>query len=65
MKSHIEFSGLEFPPPPQKPLPGECCERGCERCVYVYYEEALQRWEEKVNKLKQEYLTKINNKAQS
>lgn len=41
-----------MPPRPEEPLPGECCGRGCERCVYVYYEEALQRWEEKIIQLK-------------
>lgn len=28
------------PPPPEKPLPGDCCGSGCVRCVWdVYYEE--------------------------
>ncbi len=39
---------IELPPPPEAPLPEECCGRGCENCVYVYYENALQRWQEKV-----------------
>ncbi|KAG6386759.1 hypothetical protein SASPL_151933 [Salvia splendens] len=27
-------------PPPEKPLPGDCCGSGCVRCVWdVYYEE--------------------------
>lgn len=38
----------ELPPRPQEPLPGECCGRNCENCVYVYYERALKRWEERV-----------------
>ncbi|XP_054823406.1 UPF0651 protein P31B10.02, mitochondrial [Prosopis cineraria] len=30
----------EAPPPPEKPLPGDCCGSGCVRCVWdVYYEE--------------------------
>ncbi|KAI4314807.1 hypothetical protein L6164_027678 [Bauhinia variegata] len=30
----------EIPPPPEKPLPGDCCGSGCIRCVWdVYYEE--------------------------
>ncbi|KAI9109658.1 hypothetical protein K1719_019288 [Acacia pycnantha] len=30
----------EVPPPPEKPLPGDCCGSGCVRCVWdVYYEE--------------------------
>ncbi|MCK5921538.1 MAG: hypothetical protein KAG66_11400 [Methylococcales bacterium] len=41
----------EFPPKPVEPDPSECCNRGCERCVYVYYEEAVQRWKEKVARL--------------
>ena len=44
--------GLILPPPPVEPEPGECCGRGCERCVYVYYEEALERWREKVAAIK-------------
>ncbi|KAL6576095.1 hypothetical protein OROHE_000566 [Orobanche hederae] len=29
-----------IPPPPEKPLPGDCCGSGCVRCVWdVYYEE--------------------------
>ena len=51
-----DFSGLDLPPKPEKPLPEECCGRGCEHCVYVYYEDALLRWEDKVEKLKREYL---------
>ena len=40
------------PLPPRAPEQGECCQSGCERCVYdVYwdaysaYEEALKAWE--------------------
>ena len=35
-------AGAEKPslPPPEKPLPGDCCGSGCVRCVWdVYYEE--------------------------
>lgn len=29
-----------IPPPPEKPLPGDCCGSGCVRCVWdIYYEE--------------------------
>jgi len=41
-------TAIQLPPPPTEPLPEECCGRGCEKCVYVYYENALQRWQEKV-----------------
>jgi hypothetical protein len=45
----LKQSGL--PPKPAEPDPSECCNRGCERCIYVYYEEAVQRWEETVARL--------------
>ncbi len=37
-----------FPPPPIPPKPpveGECCERGCEMCMWDYYREAVRRYE--------------------
>jgi len=39
-------SGARPPPiPPKPPVAGECCERGCELCVWVYYQEAVRRYE--------------------
>ncbi|HET6397374.1 MAG TPA: oxidoreductase-like domain-containing protein [Pseudoxanthomonas sp.] len=32
------------PQPPEKPLPGECCESGCPICVYDLYAEALEEY---------------------
>ena len=39
------------PLPPEPPLPAECCESGCERCVLdiyaeelAYYRQALAAW---------------------
>ena len=46
-----KFKNIEYPPCPEKPAPSECCGRGCERCVFVYYEEALERWENTVQRL--------------
>ncbi len=34
-----------YPEPPKPPVPGECCERGCENCVWVFYYEAQRRYE--------------------
>ncbi|KAI3461953.1 hypothetical protein Pfo_018616 [Paulownia fortunei] len=35
-----EKSTPAIPPPPEKPLPGDCCGSGCVRCVWdVYYDE--------------------------
>lgn len=35
------------PPPerPEKPLPSDCCEAGCERCVLDVYAEQMARYE--------------------
>jgi hypothetical protein len=35
------------PPPvaPEKPLPSDCCEGGCDRCVFDRYAEALAHYE--------------------
>lgn len=48
-------SRVSLPKKPVKPDPSECCNRGCENCVFIYYEKALKRWEEKIEK--------INNKS--
>lgn len=43
------MSGLKSAPapvPPQPPVPGECCERGCERCMWDYYRLAQARYAE-------------------
>ena len=42
----------ELPQKPVEPDPSECCERGCENCVYVYYEKALKRWQKKMDEIK-------------
>lgn len=34
------------PMPPEPPVHGECCERGCENCVWMYYYEALRSYEQ-------------------
>lgn len=33
------------PTPPREPEPGECCQSGCEPCVYDLYWEAFERYE--------------------
>jgi oxidoreductase family protein len=32
------------PVPPEPPGPGECCQCGCDPCVYDLYEDALERY---------------------
>ena len=33
-----------IPDAPEEPLPADCCERGCERCVFTVYYEAIDAW---------------------
>lgn len=33
-----------IPEPPEEPLPADCCERGCDRCVFTVYYEAIDAW---------------------
>ena len=33
-----------IPDPPEEPLPENCCERGCDRCVFSVYYEAVDDW---------------------
>jgi len=36
------------PAPPVEPEDYECCHRGCDPCIFDYYERALARWETRV-----------------
>ncbi|XP_038881411.1 uncharacterized protein LOC120072947 [Benincasa hispida] len=39
-KKEKKEKNVKLPPPPEKPLPGDCCGSGCVRCVWdIYYEE--------------------------
>jgi hypothetical protein len=33
-----------IPDPPEEPLPTDCCERGCDPCVFTVYYEAIDAW---------------------
>ena len=37
---------------PIKPDEYECCNRGFENCVFIYYERALKNWRRKIRRLK-------------
>ena len=43
------------PQPPEKPLPGECCESGCPICVYDLYAEALDDYRRQLEAWKQRH----------
>ena len=36
------------PEPPREPEPAECCQSGCDPCVYDRYWEAVERYERAV-----------------
>lgn len=36
------------PQPPQPPLPGDCCDSGCARCVHDVYAEELQDYRQRL-----------------
>ncbi|XP_024518778.1 uncharacterized protein LOC112341972 [Selaginella moellendorffii] len=39
-KKEEEEEEEDLGPPPEKPLPGDCCGSGCERCVWdIYFDE--------------------------
>jgi len=33
------------PQPPEKPLPGDCCDGGCDRCVFDIYADELAHYQ--------------------
>jgi hypothetical protein len=37
-----------MPVPPREPRPEECCQRGCEPCVFDRYYDALEHYQEAV-----------------
>jgi uncharacterized protein YaeQ len=48
---------IKLPKKPVKPDMSECCQRACENCIFIYYEKALKRWEDKVEKIKNQNIT--------
>ena len=37
-----------IPDPPEEPLAENCCERGCDRCVFTVYYEAVDAWRREI-----------------
>jgi len=44
---YITCQNVRSPPPPEKPTPNECCGSGCVPCIYDYYYDALEKWQER------------------
>lgn len=43
------MTGLPAKPvPPEKPLPADCCDSGCDRCVHEIYAEELAHYEQRL-----------------
>ena len=40
-------TAADVPPPPARPVRGECCDRDCDPCVWDYWLRALRRWAER------------------
>ncbi|KAK1359868.1 Oxidoreductase-like domain-containing protein [Heracleum sosnowskyi] len=58
----VKEKEVEIPPPPEKPLPGDCCGSGCVRCVWDIYYEELDEYNNLVkNKLSGSSSGKIDN----
>jgi len=38
-------------PEPERPLPSDCCDGGCTRCVFDVYADELQAWQERRKRL--------------
>ncbi|MBA3581292.1 MAG: hypothetical protein H0W44_02445 [Gammaproteobacteria bacterium] len=39
------IDAASLPPKPQEPHPDECCQGGCNPCIFDYYTEALGLWQ--------------------
>ena len=39
-----------IPDPPEEPLPENCCERGCDHCVFTVYYEAIDVWRREIER---------------
>ncbi|MFO7858107.1 MAG: oxidoreductase-like domain-containing protein [Ectothiorhodospiraceae bacterium] len=55
MGDERDADGPRLPPKPQPPDPSECCNSGCEPCVFELYEDALERWEARVERIRQRW----------
>lgn len=44
--------GPRLPPRPRPPDSDECCGSGCDPCVFDLYEDALERWEARVERIR-------------
>jgi len=43
------------PRPPEKPLPGDCCDGGCESCVFTVYAEEMEAYAQRLANWRQRH----------
>ena len=55
MSTEHETDGPKLPPRPRQPEAEDCCGSGCDPCIFDLYEDALQRWEAQVERIRQEW----------
>ncbi len=51
MSEHHPDGGPKLPPKPQPPDPSDCCNSGCEPCVFELWEDAMDRWEARCERI--------------
>ncbi|GLC36150.1 hypothetical protein PLESTB_001375100 [Pleodorina starrii] len=51
---NFHFRTIALPPKPNEPGPEECCQSGCNTCVWELYLEELAKWKALMEKLKSE-----------
>jgi hypothetical protein len=50
MRARAFARQVSLPEPPEEPLPADCCERGCDRCVFTLYYEAIDAWRREIER---------------
>jgi cytochrome-b5 reductase len=55
LEQGAEGNSDDGPRLPPKPEPEPCCGSGCDPCVLELYEEALERWEQRVERIRARY----------
>lgn len=51
MSGHTPEDGPRLPPRPQPPDPSECCNNSCDPCVFEVWEDAVDRWEARCERI--------------
>lgn len=55
MQSNADNDGPRLPPKPEPPDPAECCGSGCDPCILELYDDELDRWEARVERIRAQW----------